>query len=147
MILALAYLAAIASPSAEAKRLGLRLARTSGIVTIAPLLIEKDLAELAKEDSTITADERQRVLTLGREEGKRGLDRVSAALGDAYAQRLSLSDLKVLVRQNESAEAVRRRAAEPEVLMSAMAALGSLDLKKNTAVLMCKEAKKLCNRD
>jgi hypothetical protein len=64
----------------------------------------------------------------------------------AYSRHLSVQDLRVLVRQNESAQAVRRRAVEPSVIAEAMTMLGEIDFKKVTASRMCKETGKLCQR-
>ena len=144
MLILLALAAASSSPTEEAKALGLRLARTSGIVTIAPMLVKKDLTEIAESNPTLSSIERKRLMQIGAEEGKAGTERIAAALGAAYARHLSVRDLKVLVDQNESPEAVRRRAAEPTAMIEAMAALGSMDFKKTTAARMCQETKKLC---
>lgn len=133
-------------PSAEAEALGVRLARTSGILTVAPMLVEKDAAELAGEDKALTADERTRVLAIGREEGRKGMDRIAAALGRGYAARLSIEDLRLLVAQNESPAAEHFRASVPAVLTEAMAGLGAMDLKKATAERACREMGKLCAR-
>jgi hypothetical protein len=135
-----------AAPPAEAELLGRRLAAKSGIATIAPLMIEKDVTELAGEAPGLSEAERQRLLAIGRGEGKAGLDRLVAALGHAYAQRLSVADLRVLVAQSDSPAAARRRAAEPAAIMATMQALGELDLKKNVAAAFCRETGKLCER-
>ena len=132
--------------SAEAEALGLRLARSSAIITVAPALVQKDFGDLAKEDPTLSPQERARLFRIGDEEGKLGIERVAVAIGAAYAKYLPVTDLRVLVRQAESPQAVRRRAAEPLVMMHAMKALGSMDFKKATAARMCKEIKKLCGR-
>lgn len=137
--------AASAEPSSEAQDLGVRLARTSGIVTIAPLMVQKDLADLIKEEP-LSPEQHKRLFEIGKQEGETGIGRVVSALGAAYAKRLSVHDLRILVEQNESAEAIRRREAEPSVLIEAMTTLGSLDLKKATAARMCKETGKLCDR-
>ncbi len=146
MFILLALAVAASSPSPEAAALGIRLARTSGIVTIAPMMIEKDLDDLSKEDASLTPDQRQHLLEIGHEEEKAAIERLSAALGAAYAKRLSLADLRVLVTQNESAEAVRRRAADPSVIVETMTVVGPLDFKKMTAARMCKERGKFCAR-
>lgn len=146
MLMLLVLAAVAADPGLEAKALGIRLARTNGIVTLAPALAQKDIAELAKEDPSMSSDQRQRLIEIGKEETQAGIDRIVQAFGAGYAKRLSLPDLRILVRQNESPEAARLRAAEPLVLMETAATLGSIDLKKTTAARMCKETGKLCNR-
>lgn len=130
----------------EAESLGRRLAAMSGIATIAPQLIEKDILELSKEDKTLSASERTRLLTMGHIEGRRNLDRLIATLGHAYASRLSVPDLRRLVADNEAPAAARRRTIEPAAIMETMAGLGQLDLKKNVASAFCREMGKLCHR-
>jgi hypothetical protein len=51
-----------APPSPEAEAPGVRLARTTGILTVAAMPVEKDTANLAGEDKAPAADERTRVL-------------------------------------------------------------------------------------
>lgn len=148
-MLALAILVLIqAGPvvSPEAEKLGRRLAATSGIVALAPMLIEKDIQELSKELSTATPQDRQRLSSLGHEQGRQGLERLTVALGHAYASRLSVPDLQILVVQNESLPAVRRRSAEPGAMLQAMQALGKMDMKKDVADAFCKQTGKLCRR-
>jgi hypothetical protein len=138
--------AAASTMSPEAQDLGLRLARTTGLAAIAPVLVEKDLTDLANEYPALSSGERQRLMTLGRTEAKVGLERIMAAIGSGYARRLSIDDLRVLVAHGESPAAARWRAAEPLVIAEATGALGSLDLKKSVAAAFCREARKLCDR-
>ena len=132
--------------SAEAVPLGVRLAQISGIAVMAPMLIEKDLTELAREDGSLTDAEQRRLIEIGRAQGRAGLDKLAQALGREYAQRLSMEDLRQLVSQSESSAAVRWRAVAPIVIMEAMKELGSIDLKKGIASAFCRETGKLCDR-
>jgi hypothetical protein len=79
----------------EAQQLGVRLARTSGLAAIAPVLIEKDLADLSREDTSLSAAERERLLSMGRNEARAGLEKLMQAIGSGYAQQLSVEDLRV----------------------------------------------------
>ena len=130
----------------EAQQLGVRLARTSGLAALAPALIEKDLAELAREDASLSAAERERLLSVGRAEAQTGLEKVMQAIGSGYARHLSIGDLKVLVAYGESPAAVRWRSAEPSVIAEAMSTLGKMDLKKKVAAEFCRSSGKLCGR-
>ena len=130
----------------EAESLGRRLTAMSGIATIAPKLIEKDLLDLSQEDKTLSATERTRLLMIGHIEGRRSLDRLIATLGHAYASRLSVADLRRLVADNEAPAAARRRMIESAAIMETMAGLGQLDLKKTVASAFCRETGKLCHR-
>lgn len=143
-----ALVAGQAAPAAtsEAEQLGVRLARMTGIATVAPALIEKDLAELSTEDPTLSAAERDTLLAIGRERGKAGLEQVVRAIGRAYARRLSVTDLRVLVANAETPAAGRWRRVEPLVIADAAAALGSIDLKARTAARFCEVTRKLCRR-
>jgi hypothetical protein len=131
----------------EAQLLGVRLAKTSGFAAIAPSLIEKDLAELAREDASLSAAQRERLLSIGRTEARAGLEKVMLAIGSGYARRLSVEDLRVLVAHGESPAAVRWRTAEPAVIADAMGTIGEMDLKKNVAAAFCRDSGKLCDRD
>ena len=133
-------------PSDEAVALGVRLARTGGLAAVAPALIEKDLAELAGEDPSLTNAERTQLLEVGRKTAREGLDRLIQALGAGYAQRLSIEDLRLLVAHGESPAAARWRAAEPAAVAEAMATLGALDLKSDAAAAFCRTSGKLCDR-
>lgn len=132
--------------SSEADQLGVRLARTSGLAAIAPALIEKDLAELTREDASLGTEEKERLLGIGRAEAQIGLERVMQAIGSRYARRLSLEDLRVLVAHGESPAAARWRAAEPFVVTEAMSSLGEMDLKRKVAAEFCRTSGKLCSR-
>lgn len=129
----------------EAQQLGVRLARTSGLAAIAPALIEKDLADLSREDASLSVAERERLLSMGRAEARAGLEKLMQAIGSGYAQRLSIEDLRVLVAHGESPAASRWRTVEPAVIAGAMSAVGEMDLKKNVAAAFCRDAGKLCH--
>ena len=148
-VLILALLLQAASPvgpSPEAVVLGRRLAESGPLAAIAPLLIARDASELADEDPTLTASERQQLLDLAGAKGKAGLARLIAALADTYAKRLSIADLRILVAQNENPATVRWRAAEPAAFEEAMKALGPIDFKGETAADFCRATGKLCHR-
>lgn len=138
--------AAASTISPEAQDLGVRLAKTSGLAAMAPALIEKDLTDLANENPALSAEERQRLMSLGRAEAQVGLEKIMKAIGSGYARRLSVSDLQVLVAHGESPSAARWRIAEPLVIAEAMGALGSMDLKKKVAAAFCRQTGKLCDR-
>ncbi len=137
-IMLAAMMATAPTPTAEAEALGRRLAAAGALASIAPLLVEKDLADLAGEDPSLTAADRATLLEIGREEGRQGTERLTAALGHAYASRLTVPELKQLVAQNESAAARRLRAIMAPSVAETMAAIGQVDLKKDTVAAFCK---------
>lgn len=135
------------APSPEALTLGKQLAGSGMLATIAPMLIEKDIAELAAEAPDLSADERARLTEIGRVEGKAGVERLTASLGAAYAKRLSVADMRALVAHNAGPAAQRWREAEMPAVMEAMQTLGAIDLKKTVAAEFCARTGKLCDRD
>ena len=134
-------------PTPEAEALGRRLAASGPLTAILPMVVEKDLAELAAERPDLSSAEKAQLLEIGRTEAKANLERLIAAMGRAYAERLSEADMRVLIAQNESPETKRWRAVEPAALMQAMGALGAIDLKKKTAAAFCTKTGKLCDRN
>lgn len=147
MALMMQATAPVAPAGAEAEALGRRLAASGTLASILPMMIEKDLSELAAEDKTLTAAERETLLAVGREEGKAGADQLMTVMGSGYAKRLSVADLRVLVAQSEDSATQRLRAATPDVIAGAMGALGQIDLKKNVAAKFCAQTGKMCERD
>ena len=133
-----------AAPMTEAQSLGRRLAAAGSLATIIPLIVEKDLGELADEDPTLKPTERDQLLAIGHAQAQAGMQRLTDALGDSYARHLSIDDLRTLVVQNESAAARHWRAIEPAAIADAVQAVGQMDLKKDTAALFCTRTGKLC---
>ena len=73
-----------------------------------------------------------------------GYDRLMKASGDAYAQQLSVHDLRALTRFYQSPVAARYRAATPNVIMATMKSIGQMDFKGDVRTAFCAEAKRLC---
>ncbi|KQR83081.1 hypothetical protein [Sphingomonas sp. Leaf343] len=142
----LALLLQVAVPSVEAETLGRRLAAAGGLATMIPMLVETDLTELAGEKPDLTPAERERLFAIGHAEGARGRAKLIDALGHAYAAKLTVADLRVLVRNAEMPETKRLRQTEPAAIVQAMQTLGEMDLKKTVAAQLCKETGKRCER-
>jgi len=145
----LALLLQVAAPGAalsEVETLGRRLAETGTLATMIPMLVESDLNELAGEKPDLSAAERTRLFAIGHEEGARGREKLIVALGRAYAAKLSLADLRVLVRNAEMPATQRLRQATPAVIAQAMQTQGEMDLKKTVAARLCKDTGKRCER-
>jgi hypothetical protein len=134
------------TPSAAALELARRLAAHGALAMVAPMMAEKDLADLASEDPTLTTEQKARLLAIGHTEARTALDRLTRTLGVRYAAKLSIADLRTLVAQTESPAAARLRAIQPGVVAETMTTIGTLDLKKQTAAAFCKESGKLCDR-
>jgi hypothetical protein len=98
MLFLMALVAVSAAPGREAEALGVRLARTSGIATIAPMMVQKDLTELAKEDPS---------LGTGRDRVSRGGAGRVLCKAPIVARPEGVGEAK---RERRSRQAARRRA-------------------------------------
>ena len=68
-------------PTPEAEALGRRLAASGPLTAILPMVVEKDLAELAAERPDLSSAEKAQLLEIGRTEAKANLERLIAAMG------------------------------------------------------------------
>ena len=75
-----------APPSGEAETLGRRLAASSALASMIPMLVEKDLAELAAEAPDLSDSEKQALLTIGYGE-TRSYGEIAAQIGNPKACR------------------------------------------------------------
>lgn len=133
-----------AAPSAEAESLGLRLARTGTLATIAPLLAAKDGEDLVAAHPELSDAEKAKLRAVAKQTADAAIERLNAAFGHAYAKRLSVAELRTLVAHAESPAAAHWRAIMPAALTEALTSVGSIDLKKDVAAAFCQETGKLC---
>lgn len=149
MLIAALLLQAAASAAAppEAIDLGRRLAASGTLASLLPLIVEKDLTDLAAEDPAMTVADREALFTLGRAQADAGRARLLDAMGAVYARELPVADLRHLVAAAEDPAAQRMRALQPRLMMETMATLGPIDLKKDVAAAFCRERGRLCDRD
>lgn len=143
-MLILAAAGAAAAPSAEAETLGRRLVETGTLAALLPLVSAKETEEMVADHPELTQAERAALRKAARATYAAGEARLMAATGHAYAQRLSVADLKALVAFNRSPAAARYRAATPAAIAETIAVLGPIDFKKETLAAFCRETGKLC---
>jgi hypothetical protein len=125
------------NPSAEAVALGTRLAETGTLASLLPMMAAKETDELVARYPDLSPEkvaELRRVAAATFATGKANL---FAAEGRAYAERLSVADLRVLAARNGDAVSRRYRAAAPAVIASAMGVMGSMDFKGDTLAAFC----------
>ncbi|WP_188656909.1 hypothetical protein [Sphingomonas metalli] len=134
------------SPPAEALPLARELAEAGTLATLLPMLIGKDLDDLAKERPGFTPEQQRQLRATGEAIAARRRGQVIDALATAYARRLSVADLRTLVAASRTPAARAKRAADVPVTMEAMATLGSIDLKKETAAQFCRDTRLFCDR-
>lgn len=144
MIWSLLLLVQAAAVPAEAEELGLRLARTGTLVTLAPVLAQKDLAELIGEHPELSEGDKQQLRATGQKIAAADAERIARAMGHSYARRLSVAELRELVAASESAAGRHARAVLPQVLAETMQGLGAIDFKGETSAAFCHDTGKLC---
>lgn len=142
--LLIALAVAANGPLGEAQRLGRTLAEQGTLASLLPLMKSKETEELLQEDPKLTEPERTQLRATADRVFKASYDRLMNATGNAYAQKLSLTDLKALTEFYASPVARRYRAATPSVILETMKAVGQIDFKGDVRRAFCAEAKRLC---
>jgi hypothetical protein len=140
-----AILMAQTAPGAEAEALGLRLAQTGTLAALLPSIAAKEREDLVAAHPELSDADKATLRATADDVANAGMSKLSAAIGHGYAARLSIDDLRALVAFNESPAAQHWREATPGAVMQAMAAVGELDLGKNTRAAFCKKTGKLCD--
>lgn len=146
MVIALLLAAAAAQPSAEALRLGNEIAQHGTLAAVLPLKEQQDTAELLAEDKSLTAAEQAQVRATVKRLYADGTKRLFEATGRAYAERLSLADLRVVAAFYRTGAAKRFKSATPAAIMATMKSVGEVDLKKDARSAICKDTGKLCGK-
>lgn len=137
-------LAQAAPPSPEAETLGRKLAETGTLAAILPMMVAKDRESLIAEHPELSESEKADLRTAADDAAKKGIERLMAATGHAYARTLSVEDMRALVAFNESAAAQHWRAAVPGAIASAMTDVGELNVKDEAVKGFCAKTGKLC---
>ncbi|HEX2804512.1 MAG TPA: DUF2059 domain-containing protein, partial [Sphingomicrobium sp.] len=145
-LLALA-LATAAPPSAEAQTLGRKLAEMGSLAALLPLMKEKETQELLQEDPALSTEEQAQLKLVAERVYQSGYERLMRATGEAYAQRLSIGELRSLVSFFGSSAAAKYREATPAVIADTMKAVGELDFKGDVRKDFCAQTKRLCPKE
>jgi len=140
----IALLLAAAQPSAEALRLGNEIAAHGTLAALLPLKQQQDTAELLAEGKTLSAADQAKVRATVQRLYVDAKKRLFSATGRAYAERLSLADLRTIAAFYRTGASKRFQAAVPTAIVATMKAVGEVDLKKDARVAVCKETGKLC---
>ncbi|MDF7777627.1 DUF2059 domain-containing protein [Sphingomonas sp. AOB5] len=139
---ALLLLTGATDPEAEA--LGKRLAEASSLAALLPAVAAKEREEMLAEHPEWTDADKAAFRETADAVAARGMDRLTTAMGKAYATRLSLDDLRALVAFNETPAAKRMRAVAPAVMIETAGALDGMDYKGETRRAFCTRTGKLC---
>lgn len=135
-----------AAPTTEAEALGLRLARAGTLATLLPMTARSETEELVKAAPALTPAEQDRLRAIAAETARAGAERIATAMGHAYAERLTLPELRTLVAAAEAPAQRRFRAILPEVMAQAMTTAGGLDFKREVRAAFCRDTGKWCEQ-
>ncbi|WP_423141498.1 hypothetical protein ACOYW6_11740 [Parablastomonas sp. CN1-191] len=132
------------APDAASEALGRELAASGTLAALAPLQARAETEELVAAHPELTAAEQAQLRAVAARTAAAGTERLMAAIGHAYAMRLSRADLSALVAFERTAAAKRMRTAIPFTIAATMQAVGKLDFKADTLAAFCKDTGKLC---
>jgi hypothetical protein len=136
--------AATAQPSPEALQLGQQLARVGTLSALLPALKESELEEIIKDHPELTQSDQDALRNVAIVVYATGRDRLFSGLGRAYAERLSIADLRAILAFQSSPAGKRYREATPAVIAETMKSVGKVDFKADVLSAFCKETGKLC---
>jgi hypothetical protein len=136
--------AAVAQPSAEALKLGRQIAETGTLATVLPLVQQKETEELIAAHPELNAAGKARLRATARRVYETGRERLMQAEARAYAQRLSIGDMRTVIAFQSGAAGKRYRAAIPGVIADTMRQIGKMDFKGDVLAAYCKETGRLC---
>ena len=142
----ISLLIAAATPSAEAQQLGRELAGQGTLAALLPLVQAKETEELVASAKDLSDAEKVALRATAERVYRDGRERLLSATGRAYAERLTVDELKALVAFHRSPPAQRQQQVMPAVIAASMQSVGSMDFKKDVAAAFCKETGKLCER-
>jgi hypothetical protein len=144
MVIVLMLAAAAAQPSPEALRLGRQMAESGTLASLLPMIQQKETEELVAEQKDLSDAERTQLRATAKRVYDAGRDRLMSAEAEAYARRLSVSDLRAGVAFQTSGAGRRARAAMPAIIGDTMQRIGTMDFKGDVRAAYCKETGKLC---
>ncbi|WP_338502523.1 DUF2059 domain-containing protein [Sphingomonas kaistensis] len=142
ILLALTMMAA--EPSAEALKLGREIAESGTLATLLPMMRDDEIGKMVKDNPSLRASEQAALRRTADRVFAAGADKLFAATARAYAEKLSLDDLKAAAAYARSPAAKRVQAALRAVIGASMGVMQGMDFKKDVAAAYCKESGKLC---
>jgi hypothetical protein len=147
LMLALLLAQAAPDPTPEALALGRRLAETGTLAALLPAVVAKEREELVAEHPGWSEADKAALRETADKVARMTMERLMNATGRAYARRLSVEDLRVLVAFNEGPAARRWREATPAAVLESMASLGGLDFKGDVRRAFCAGSGERLRRD
>ena len=142
----LALMLAVAEPSGEALALGRQIAESGTLASLLPLMQQKETEELVAAHKELIAAEQEKLRATAAKVYETGRERLMRAEARAYAEKLSVDNLRAVAAFQTSAAGTRQRAAMPGVIADTMQNVGKIDFKAEVVADFCKETGKLCDK-
>jgi hypothetical protein len=146
MVILLLLLGATAAmqPSPEALRLGRQLAESGTLATLLPMMKQSNMQELINNHPELSKDEQMKLRAAADRIYAADRERLMQVEARAYAQRMSIPDLRRVAKFQRSDSGKRYRAAIPGVIADTMQSIHGVDFKADVLAAYCKETGKLC---
>jgi len=136
--------ASVDADKEEAMALAREIAANGFLPALVPLQTASEIDGMVKDNPDLTPAEIETLRTIG----ARHAEQLRAKLIDldakAYADALSLSDLRALAMFERSEAAAHRRDAMPQIMMSVVTSLGEVDYGGGVKKEFCSQTGKLC---
>jgi hypothetical protein len=140
----IALLLAAAAPSAEALALGRQIAEAGTLASFVELVQTKETDELVEAHPELSDADKAKLRVTARSVYQLGRERLMQATARAYAERLSVADMRDVVAFQKSRAGQTYRGAIPAVIAATVESVGEMDFKGDVTKAYCKETGKLC---
>jgi len=141
-MIVLALLAA--APSAEQVSLGVELARLGSVASMLPAVELEQTDQLLDEHPELATPERLALRRIAHRVAVQGMERLIETEGRAYAEALSVDELRSAIAFARSPVGRRMHAAEPAVARKTLLALRGYNYKREVMAALCRETGKGC---
>lgn len=143
MILAVLALLA-ATPTAEAERLGVAVARTGTLATLLPIVTAKETEELVAAHPDLSDSDKAAFRATAAEVASASREKLMRLTGHAYAMRLTTAEMRAILAFQDSPAGRAFRAAMAPAIVETLQGAGNMDFKKEAAAAFCTKTGKAC---
>ena len=140
----IALLIAAAAPSAEALALGRQIAEAGTMASFIELLQAKETDELVEAHPELSDADKVKLRASAKSVYQSGRERLMQATARAYAERLSVADMRDVVAFQRSHAGQTYRNSIPAVITATVESVGEMDFKADVTAAYCKQTGKLC---
>ena len=143
-MITLLLLMAAATSSDEVLRLSRQVAESGALAAMLPVIEARDTRDIIAEHPELSPADRQALLASARRTFLRGRERLMEATARGYAERLSVKDMRALVKFQRTTAARNHAEATPSVFAATMKAMGPMNFKADAVAVYCRESGNLC---